>query len=103
MVAEFEVHLAITGILVFFGLYFIVVCMDAVYSGHLPQRLSNIVSFFASSIASSVALTSLLSIVRNIKRKNFIGSSVIFRVVRWCWKTFVKVLVWLRSAFVEYR
>ena len=98
-----EVHLAITGILVFFGLYFIVVCMDAVYSGHLPQRLSNIVAFFASSIASSVALTSLLSIVRNIKRKNFIGSSVIFRVVRWCWKTFVKVLVWLRNAFVEYR
>lgn len=98
-----EVHLVITGILVFFGLYFIVVCMDAVYSGHLPQRLSNIVAFFASSIASSVALTSLLSIVRNIKRKNFIGSSVIFRVVRWCWKTFVKVLVWLRNAFVEYR
>ena len=98
-----EVHLAITGFLVFFGLYFIVVCMDAVYSGHLPQRLSNIVAFFASSIASSVALTSLLSIVRNIKRKNFIGSSVIFRVVRWCWKTFVKVLVWLRNAFVEYR
>ena len=98
-----EVHLAITGFLVFFGLYFIVVCMDAVYSGQLPQRLSNIVAFFASSIASSVALTSLLSIVRNIKRKNFIGSSVIFRVVRWCWKTFVKVLVWLRNAFVEYR
>ena len=98
-----EVHLAITGFLVFLGLYFIVVCMDAVYSGHLPQRLSNIVAFFASSIASSVALTSLLSIVRNIKRKNFIGSSVIFRVVRWCWKTFVKVLVWLRNAFVEYR
>ena len=98
-----EVHLAITGFLVFFGLYFIVVCMDAVYSGQLPQRLSNIVAFFASSIASSVALTSLLSIVRNIKRKNFIGSSVIFRVVRWCWKTFVKVLVWIRNAFVEYR
>lgn len=98
-----EVHLAITGILVFFGLYFIVVCMDEVYSGNFPMKLSNIVTFFASSIASSVALTSLLSIVRNIKHKNFIGSSVIFRVVRWCWKTFVKVLAWLRNAFVEYR
>ena len=98
-----EVHLAITGILVFFGLYFIVVCMDAVYSGHLPQRLSNIVSFFASSIASSVALISLLSIIRNIKRKNFVNSSISFRIIRWCWRTFVKVLVWLRSAFVEYR
>ncbi len=98
-----EVHLAITGILVFFGLYFIVVCMDAVYSGHLPQRLSNIVSFFASSIASSVALTSLLSIIRNIKRKNFVNSSISFRIIRWCWRTFVKVLVWLRNAFVEYR
>ena len=98
-----EVHLAITGIFVFFGLYFIVVCMDAVYSGHLPQRLSNIVSFFASSIASSVALISLLSIIRNIKRKNFVNSSISFRIIRWCWRTFVKVLVWLRNAFVEYR
>ena len=98
-----EVHLAITGILVFFGLYFIVVCMDAVYSGHLPQRLCNIVSFFASSIASSVALISLLSIIRNIKRKNFVNSSISFRIIRWCWRIFVKVLVWLRSAFVEYR
>ena len=98
-----EVHLAITGILVFFGLYFIVVCMDAVYSGHLPQRLSNIVSFFASSTASSIALISLLSIVRNIKIRNFVNSSVCFRIIRWGWRTFVKVLVWLRSAFVEYR
>ena len=98
-----EVHLAAIGIIGFFALYIIVVLMDNVFTGHFPARLFNIIEIFTTAIASSAILTSFLSIIRNIKRKNFIGSSIMMRVIRWCWRTFVKVLVWLRSAFVEYR
>ena len=98
-----EVHLAAIGIIGFFALYIIVVSMDAVFSGHFPERIFNIVEIFATTIASTVILTSILSIIRNIKRKNFIGSSITIRVIRWCWRTFVKVLVWLRNSFIEYR
>ena len=98
-----EVHLAAIGIIGFFALYIIVVLMDNVFTGHFPARLFNIIEIFTTAIASSAILTSFLSIIRNIKRKNFIGSSIMMRVIRWGWRTFVKVLVWLRSAFVEYR
>ena len=98
-----EVHLAAIGIIGFFALYIIVVLMDNVFTGRFPARLFNIIEIFTTAIASSAILTSFLSIIRNIKRKNFIGSSIMMRVIRWCWRTFVKVLVWLRNAFVEYR
>ena len=98
-----EVHLAAIGIIGFFALYIIVVLMDNVFTGRFPARLFNIIEIFTTAIASSAILTSFLSIMRNIKRKNFIGSSIMMRVIRWGWRTFVKVLVWLRNAFVEYR
>ena len=98
-----EVHLAAIGIIGFFALYIIVVLMDEVFTGHFPERLFNIVEIFTTVIASSAILTSFLSVIRNIKRRNFIGSSIIMRVIRWCWKIFVKVLVWLRNAFAGYR
>ena len=98
-----EVHLAAIGIIGFFALYIIVVLMDNVFTGRFPARLFNIIEIFTTAIASSAILTSFLSIIRNIKRKNFIGSSIMMRVIRWGWRTFVKVLVWLRNAFVEYR
>ena len=98
-----EVHLAAIGIIGFFALYIIVVLMDNVFTGRFPARLFNIIEIFTTAIASSAILTSFLSIIRNIKRKNFIGSSIMMRVIRWGWRTFVKVLVWLRNVFVEYR
>ena len=98
-----EVHLAAIGIIGFFALYIIVVLMDEVFTGHFPERLFNIIEIFTTAIAGSAILTSFLSIIRNIKRRNFISSSVIMRFIRWCWKIFVKVLVWLRNAFVGYR
>ena len=98
-----EVHLAAMCIIGFSALCIIAILMDDVFTGHFPEKIFNIIQFFAVTIASSAILTSFLSIIRNIKRKNFIGSSIMMRVIRWCWRTFVKVLVWLRSAFVEYR
>lgn len=98
-----EVHLAVIGIIGFFALYIIVALMDDVFSGSFPERIFNIVEVFTAAIASSAILTSLLSIIRNIKRKNFIGSSIILRIVRWCWRMFVKVLKWIYRECKEYK
>ncbi|MBQ8588489.1 MAG: HAMP domain-containing histidine kinase, partial [Clostridia bacterium] len=98
-----EVHLAVIGFIGFFALYIIVVLMDAVFTGQFPKRIFDIIEIFATVIASSAILTSLLSIIRNIKRKNFIGSSIIMRIIRWCFKTAFSILRWLRKGFVRYR
>lgn len=53
-------------------------------------NLLNIIVAFSAVIASSVVLMSLLSIVRNIKCKRFVESSIIIRVVRWIFKKIIK-------------
>ena len=98
-----EVHLAAMCIIGFGALCIIAILMDDVFTGHFPEKIFNIIQFFAVTIASSAILTSFLSIIRNIKRKNFIASSITMRVIRWCWRIFVKVLVWIRNRFVDYR
>ena len=98
-----EVHLTAIGIIGFFALYIIVVLMDNVFTGHFPARLFNIIEIFTTAIASSAILTSFLSIIRNIKRKNFIGSSIMMRVIRWCWRTFVKILKWIYRKWKGYK
>ena len=98
-----EVHLAAMCIIGFGALFIIAILMDDVFTGHFPEKIFNIIQFFAVTIASSAILTSFLSIIRNIKRKNFIASSITMRVITWCWRIFVKVLVWIRNRFVDYR
>ena len=53
-------------------------------------NLLNIIVAFSAVIASSVVLMSLLAIVRNIKCKRFVESSIIIRVVRWIFKKIIK-------------
>ena len=78
-----EIHLAaIAGV----GIGAVVICailLDEYLTGHFPYSLMNTVVVFSSAIASTVVLTSLLSIIRNIKCKRFVESSIIVRVIRW--------------------
>lgn len=98
-----EVHLAaIAGV----GFGAVVICfilLDEYFTGHFPHNLMNTVVVFSAAIASTVVLTSILSIVRNIKCKKFIQSSIIVRVIRWCFKTLFSILRWLRNGFIRYR
>jgi len=98
-----EVHLAAIGGLGFGAIVICVILLDDYFTGHFPYNLMNIVVGISATIASAVVITSILSIIRNIKCKRFVESSIIVRVIRWCWKTFVKVLVWLRNGFVGCR
>ena len=98
-----EVHLAAIGGLGFGTVVICIILLDEYFTGHLPHNLMNMVVGLSATIASAVVITSTLSIIRNIKCKRFVESSIIVRVIRWCFKIFVKVLVWLRNGFVECR
>ena len=98
-----EVHLAAIGGLGFGAVVICIILLDEYFTGHLPHNLMNMVVGLSAAIASAVVITSTLSIIRNIKCKRFVESSIIVRVIRWCFKIFVKVLVWLRNGFVECR
>ena len=98
-----EVHLAAIGCC---GLGSVMICailLDSFSTGHFPQNLLNLSVGTAAGIASAVCITSLLSIIRNIKCKKFVASSIIARVVRWAFKTLVSILRWLRNGFINCR
>ena len=89
-----EVHLAAIGGLGFGAVVICVILLDDYFTGHLPHNLMNMVVGLSAAIASAVVITSTLSIIRNIKCKKFVESSIIVRVIRWCWRVFVKVVKW---------
>lgn len=92
-----EVHLVAMGGIGFGAVVLCVILLDEFYTGHFPLNMMNMVVGISAAITSAVVITSLLSIIRNIKCKRFVESSIIVRVIRWCFKIFVKVLVWLRN------
>ena len=98
-----EVHLAAIGGLGFGAVVICVILLDDYFTGHFAYNLMNMVVGLSAAIASAVVITSTLSIIRNIKCKRFVESSIIVRVIRWCVKIFVKVLVWLCNGFVGCR
>lgn len=98
-----EVHLAVICGAFIGAVVICAIVLDEYYVGRFPLNMLNCVIGAASALASMIIITSLLSIIRNIKCKRFIESSIIVRVIRWCLRIFVKVLVWLRNGFVGYR
>ena len=98
-----EVHLVAMGGIGFGAVVLCVILLDEFYTGHFPLNMMNMVVGVSAAITSAVVITSLLSIIRNIKSKRFVESSIIIRVIRWCWRIFVKVIVWLRNGFIAYR
>lgn len=98
-----EVHLAAIGCC---GLGAVMICailLDSFSIGHFPQNLLKLSVGTAAGIASAVCITSLLSIIRNIKCKKFVASSIVARIVRWAFKTLVSILRWLRNGFINCR
>lgn len=98
-----EVHLAVICGAFIGAVVICAIVLDEYYVGRFPLNMLKYVIGAASALASMTVITSLLSIIRNIKCKRFIESSIIVRVIRWCLRIFVKVLVWLRNGFVGYR
>ena len=98
-----EVHLVAMGGIGLGAVVLCVILLDEFYTGHFPLNMMNMVVGISAAITSAVVITSLLSIVRNIKCKKIVESSIIIRVTRWCFKTLFSILRWLRSGFIRYR
>lgn len=98
-----EVHLVAMGGIGLGAVVLCVILLDEFYTGHFPLNMMNMVVGVSAAITSAIVITSLLSIIRNIKCKRFVESSIVIRITIWCFKTFIKVLRWLRNGFVEHR
>lgn len=73
--------------------------LDEYSSGHFPLNLTFLIMGAAALLASIIIITSLLSIIRNIKCRRFSESSIIFRVIRWCLRIFIKIARWFFRGF----
>ena len=98
-----EVHFAAIGGTLLGAVVICVILLDDYFTGHFPYNLMNMVVGLAAAIASAVVITSTLSIIRNIKCKRFVESSIIIRIARWVFKILFSILRWLRNRFIGYR
>ena len=90
-----EVHLTVIAGA---GLGAVALCMfimDAFMSENFPARLIGWAMGVTAGLGMLLIITSLLSIVRNIKTRQFIASSLIFQILRWIWRLLVTVCKWL--------
>ena len=89
-----EVHLAlIAGAAIGAIVLCIFVIEDYVY-GNFPHNLIYWVMGSVSAVGSLIIITSLLSIIRNIKTRRLIETSIVLRVIRWCFRLVGKIVRW---------
>jgi len=79
-----------------------VIVLDEYMSGHFPYNLIDPVIGAAAALGSLIIITSLLSIIRNIKTRRLVETSGIllimrwvFRVLKWCLNIFWKAVKWI--------
>ena len=62
--------------------------------GDFPRKLVYPILGTVSGLVSLILISSLLSIIRNIKTRRLIETSVVLRVVRWCFRLVGKIVRW---------
>ena len=72
--------------------------LDENMSGHFPTKLLYPVIGIVCALVTLIFITVLLSMVRNIKTKKFIKSSLILQILRWAWRALVAVVKWTYRA-----
>ena len=79
-----------------------VIVLDEYMSGHFPHNLIDPVIGAAAALGSLIIITSLLSIICNIKTRRLVETSGIllilrwaFRVLKWCLNIFRKAVKWI--------
>ena len=62
--------------------------------GDFPRKLVYPILGAVSGLVSLIIISSLLSIIRNIKTRRLIETSIVLRVVRWCFRLVGKIVRW---------
>ena len=81
-----------------FGVGGVAVCFLVIEQyayGDFPRNLVYPILGAVSGLVSLVLISSLLSIIRNIKTRRLIETSIILRLVRWCFRTLKKIVRWV--------
>ena len=81
-----------------FGVGGVAVCFLVIEQyayGDFPRNLVYPILGAVSGLVSLVLISSLLSIIRNIKTRRLIETSIILHLVRWCFRTLKKIVRWV--------
>ena len=81
-----------------FGVGGVAVCFLVIEQyayGDFPRNLVYPILGAVSGLVSLVLISSLLSIIRNIKTRRLIETSIVLRLVRWCFSTLKKIVRWV--------
>ena len=90
-----EVHLAaIAGAALGAIALAVFVAEDYMY-GNFPQNLCYLILGTVAALGSLIIITSLLSIIRNIKTRRLMQTSIILRIIRWIVRLIVKIVKWI--------
>ncbi len=90
-----EVHLALMVGAAVAAAAACAVLLDGYQQSHFPAYMLRAVTTASAAAGGAVLITSGLSIVRKIKCRSFIKTSIICRIVKWCFGIFVKILRWI--------
>lgn len=78
-----EIHLVFMGVSAVIAIIICAILIDDYYTGHFMYNIMMWIIGGVAGLAGIVALTSGLSVIRNIKCGKFVQSSIILRIVRW--------------------
>ena len=90
-----EVHLALMVGAAVAATAACAVLLDGYQTSHYPTYMLRAVTTASAAAGGAVLITSGLSIIRKIKCKSFIKTSIICRIIKWCFGIFVKILRWI--------
>lgn len=90
-----EVHLAVITGAALGAIALAIAAAEDYRYGNFPQNLIYLVFGTVSALGSLMIITSLLSIIRNIKTRRLMETSLILRLTRWFVRLIVKIAKWI--------
>ena len=90
-----EVHLAAIAGAALGAIALAIFVAEEYMYGNFPQNLIYLVLGTVSALGSLIILTSILSIIRNIKTRRLMETSIILRIIRWVMRLIVKIVKWI--------
>ena len=90
-----EVHLAAVAAFGIGGVALGLLVIEQYAYGDFSRSLVYPVLGSISGVVSLILITSLLSILRNVKTRRLIEASIILRILRWIWRLVVRIAKWV--------
>ena len=90
-----EVHLAAIAGAALGAIALAIFVAEEYMYGNFPHNLIYLVLGTVSALGSLIILTSILSIIRNIKTRRLMETSIILRIIRWIVRLIVKIAKWI--------